>query len=390
VRLGIYADLLYRAENGDVSTDRAFIRFIGALADRVDELVLFGRLDPDPGRGPYRLPERIRFVPLPFYERVTSVMAIVRSLRRASSSFATELKGLDAVWIFGPHPVALEFVRRARARRTPVVLGIRQDFPEYIARRLPGRRWLWAVPAAHVLDRVFGLLARRLPTVLLGEALAAKYRVGAGRRVHVTGISLVPRSAVIAAEDALAKDWNGELRLLSVGRLDTEKNPLLLPEILERLRRGDASWRLMAVGTGPLADEVADRAARLDVAEAFELCGYVPHDDGLLDTYRESHAFLHVSLTEGVPQVLFEAHAAGLPVVATDVGGVATALGDGARGLLVPPGDAAAVVDACERLRSEPELRERLIREGLEFARAEAMEDQLDRLVAFLEAQLPR
>ena len=61
MRLGIYADLAYRADNDGVSTDRAFILFIAALAKRVDELVLFGRLDPRPGRAPYVLPERIRF-----------------------------------------------------------------------------------------------------------------------------------------------------------------------------------------------------------------------------------------------------------------------------------------------------------------------------------------
>src|SRR5262249_54859450 len=56
-----------------------------------------------------------------------------------------------------------------------------------------------------------------------------------------------------------------------------------------------------------------------------ELLGYVPLDDGLLDVYRTSHVFLHVSWTEGLPQVLFEASAAGTPVVATDTGGVGAA-----------------------------------------------------------------
>ena len=68
------------------------------------------------------------------------------------------------------------------------------------------------------------------------------------------------------------------------------------------------------------------------------MLGYVPIDGGLLDLYRSSHAFLHVSWTEGLPQTLFEAFASGLPVVATAVGGVPAAVGDAA--LLVEPGDA--------------------------------------------------
>jgi glycosyltransferase involved in cell wall biosynthesis len=224
--------------------------------------------------------------------------------------------------------------------------------------------------------------------VVVGEALGARYGHGTTQRIHVTGISLVPRADVVAADDAVKKDWSGELRLLSVGRLDAEKNPLLLPEILARVREQSAAWRLVAVGEGPLAAGIETRAAELGVADGLELPGYVSHADGLSELYYKSHAFLHVSHTEGLPQVLFEAQAAGLPVVATDVGGVAAALGHGERGLLVKPADAAAAAQACERLRREPELRNTLIRRGLEFARRESMETQLDELVTFLRSQI--
>ena len=56
----------------------------------------------------------------------------------------------------------------------------------------------------------------------------------------------------------------------------------------------------------------------------------MPVDDGLMDVYRTADVFLHVSWTEGLPQVLFEAWAAGVPVVATAVGGVPAAAGDAA------------------------------------------------------------
>jgi glycosyltransferase involved in cell wall biosynthesis len=385
VRLGIYADLVYHVDDRGVSTDRAFILFIDALAERIDELVLFGRLAPAPGRAAYAVSERIRFVALPHYARVTSIRRLLRSLVGARRTFAAELGRVDAVWLFGPHPIALELARIARARQVPVILGIRQDFPQYIAHRLPSRRWVWAIPVAHVLDHTFRLLARRLPTVVVGEALGARYGCRNGSDLLVTGISLVSRSTVAALEDAVTKDWSGELRLLSVGRVDAEKNPLLLPDILARLGR-TGRWRLIVAGEGPLADAVAAQAAELGVDDRLELRGYVSHGDGLRRLYETSHALLHVSRTEGVPQVLFEALAAGLPVVATDVGGVAGALGHGERGLLVPPGNAAAAAEACERLRREPALRSAFIRKGLEFARAESIESQLDRLVGFLDA----
>jgi glycosyltransferase involved in cell wall biosynthesis len=376
VRLGVYSDDVYRLERGTLTSDRAFIWFVTQLAHRLGEVVLLGRLDPRGGRSPYELPsEGVRFVALPWYERTSDLRGLAGSVRGSRRAFAAELARVDAVWLFGPHPLALEFARIARRARVPVFLGVRQDFPGYIA----GRLGTWAVPAAHALERAWRLLARRHPTVAVGEPLGRAYAEGRAP-VLVTGFSLVGTAELTPVEEALARDWSGELRLLSVGRLDPEKNPLLLPEILARLR---GRWRLAVVGTGPLAGVVEARARELGVANRLELLGYLPHGPKLRREYRRSHAFLHVSLTEGLPQVLVEAHSSGLPVVATAVGGVAAALQGGELGLLVPPRNAEAVARALGRLAVDAALRERLVRAGLEHASQETLEANLDRLAAF-------
>ena len=379
----MYTDLVYRAEGETLTTDLSFIVFVTSIAPRVGEVVLFGRLDPKPGRSHYELPrEGVRLVPLPHYPRVTSIGPLLRSVRRARAAFSAELDRLDAVWLFGPHPLALEFARIARRRGKTVFLGIRQDFPKYIAGRLPSRGWLWAVPVAHALEQAFRRLSRTAPTVVVGEDLGRRYRRHGGR-VLSTGFSLVRDSDLVPVEQALARLWDGpELRLLTVGRLESEKNPLLLPEILAELRRRDERWRLRAVGDGPMAVDVERRARELGVSATLELPGYVALP-ALWQEYRSSHAFLHVSLTEGLPQVLFEAQAAGLPVVATDVGGVRAGLGDGASGLVVPPRDAQAAAAAVDRLRAEEPLRRRLVEASLANAARETMDAQLDRVAAF-------
>lgn len=385
MRVGVYADLVYRREGEDVSTDRAFVLFVCALAERDDvaEVVLFGRLHPEPGRAPYVLPAGVRHVALPHYPRVTDVAGVLRSLRGAVRTFRRRLPELDVVWLFGPYPVSVALALVARRARVPVVLGVRQDFPEYVRNRLPSRRWAWAVPAARTLEAVFRVLARRAPTVVVGEALAERYR-GGGGPVLATGFSLIRSGDVVTEEDALAAGWDGPVRLLTVGRVDTEKNPLLLPEIVALLRSRGVEASLTVVGTGPLEDDLRRRAEELGLAEAVSLRGYVPAGPELWALYRGAHAFLHVSRTEGLPQVLFEARAAGLPVVATDVGGVRAALGGGEEGLLVPPEDAAAAAGAVERLVRDPELRERLVRRGLATARRETTESQLEEIARLL------
>ena len=91
-----------------------------------------------------------------------------------------------------------------------------------------------------------------------------------------------------------------------------------------------------------------------------------------------------MSWTEGVPQVLFEAFAAGLPVVATAVGGVPEQVGDAA--VLVPPGSAGAAADALASLARDPALGERLAGRGLERVRARTLESESARVAAFIAA----
>ncbi|MGH2799670.1 MAG: glycosyltransferase, partial [Thermoleophilaceae bacterium] len=141
-------------------------------------------------------------------------------------------------------------------------------------------------------------------------------------------------------------------------------------------------WKLVVCGTGPMAPDLELRLRELGVDGAAELKGYVPVDGGLLDLYRESHVFLHVSWTEGVPQVLFECFATRVPLVATAVGGVAAAAGDAA--LLVPPGDAAAAARAVARVANEHELRTRLTEAGAR--RVRTVEQEARRTARFLQA----
>jgi len=175
------------------------------------------------------------------------------------------------------------------------------------------------------------------------------------------------------------RDYGGHLQVLSVGRLDAEKNPLLLVDVLAELRAHDPRWRLVVAGDGPLRARLIQRLAELKVAEYADLRGYVPVDRGLLDLYRDSHLLLHVSWTEGFPQVLIEAFGSCLPVVATAVGGVAETVGDAA--LLVPPGDAVAAARALSRLAGDPALRERLMLRGGAIARSRTLESETRRVV---------
>jgi glycosyltransferase involved in cell wall biosynthesis len=350
---------------------------MASLRPSFDRLVVLGRLQPEPGRWNYRLPDDVEFVGLPHYLSLLHAPRALGALVRSLGRFWRALDDVDVVWLLGPYLQSIAFVGVARLRRRRVVLGVRQDLPRYVRSRHPERRWTHL--AAVVLEATYRLLARRYPTAVVGPELARNY--GRARRLLELTVSLVRERDIVADG---RRDYDGRLQILSVGRVDREKNPLLLAEVLAQLRAGDPRWRLVVCGDGPLRPALEERLAELGLAEHAELRGYVPVDRGLMDLYRESHALLHVSWTEGLPQVVFEAFAAGLPIVASAVGGIPAAVGDAA--LLVEPGDAGEASRALRRVVDDAALRRRLVEDGLRRVGEHTLERESERLARFLAA----
>jgi glycosyltransferase involved in cell wall biosynthesis len=377
MRLGAYTDYTYHRQNGQVYGDRAFAIFLAALADRVDGLTIFGRVDPGSARARYPL-GAVEFVELPYYATLAEPVAVFRALPGAIRRFWRALGGVDSVWVMGPHPVSIPLALLAVLRRKRVVLGVRQNLPAMIANRHPRSRSLRF--AALVMEGVFRVMSRFLPVVVVGPELAANYRHS--RDLLEITVSLVTDADLVEPAVAEQKPYDRELRLLSVGRLDPEKNPVLLADTLARARATGADWRLDVCGEGPMRTALEQRLEELALSEFADVSGYLPLRPDLLDRYRSSHALLHNSLTEGLPQVLVEAAASGLPIVATNVGGIADALGDAA--LLVPPGDPDAAAQALTEVATDGARRQRLIEAGHAFAAEHVLDRELDRLAAFI------
>jgi glycosyltransferase involved in cell wall biosynthesis len=387
-RLGVYQDGPFRVVETDEGqrlapdpADAPFFRFVAEVGARFDAFAVFARVV-DEGGADVRslLPAETRVVRLPDYGSLRRLGGVVGAALGTGRAFWRGLAYVDVVWAFGPHPYELLLVTLASLRGKRVVLGVRQDTPAYFRSRLPSARWKPILVGIDAMDALHRLVAGRVAATVVGEANARRYRRG---EVLAITPSLVPTDAVAA--EPPQRDWTGEIALLSVGRIDAEKNPLLLVEALAELeRRRPGVYRLRWAGIGPLVEDVRRRAAELGVGDRLELLGYLPFPE-LLPFYRGAHAFVHVSFTEGVPQVLTEAMAAGAPVVATDVGGVRAALDDGRAGLLVPPADLDALVDAVMQIADDEALRRRLAERGLELARNRTLEAEAARVAAFLQ-----
>jgi glycosyltransferase involved in cell wall biosynthesis len=378
-RLAVFCDFSYRRDGDLITAELPFSLFLDALARHFGAVTLIGRLDPTGSRFAYEM-SGIELAPLPYYASGADLRAVMRALPAAVRQFWAVLGRVDVVWVLGPNPPhAIVFALLALARRKQLVLGVRQQLPRLIRHRHPGRPHVWL--AAWVLEQMFRLLGRAAGVVVVGPELAREYRHS--RRLHTALISLLSEADVAAASDDHRDYGAADLRLLSVGRLDPEKNPLLMIDILRDALRTDPRWRLEVCGDGTLAEALRARAVQLGVSDRLVMHGHIGFGDPLWRLYRSSHALLHVSMTEGMPQVLLEAFAARLPVVATAVGGVPEMAGG--RGLLMPPRDGAAGAAALQRLLDDPAERARHVEAGVEYVREHTLQAESARLARFLE-----
>lgn len=148
----------------------------------------------------------------------------------------------------------------------------------------------------------------------------------------------------------------GAIHLGIVGRLVPVKGHVLLFEALARLGPPDSA-RLVVLGDGPLEAGLRQEAARLGIEKAVRFVGFRTN---AMDYMAHLDMLVLASSHEGLPYTVLEAMHLGVPIVSTAVGGPAEVLRDGETGLLVPPGDPAALASALERAIADASLRRRL------------------------------
>jgi glycosyltransferase involved in cell wall biosynthesis len=159
--------------------------------------------------------------------------------------------------------------------------------------------------------------------------------------------------------------------ILCVGRLVCHKGHDVLLEAVSQLPR-DRQWYLVIAGNGPLLSSLTRKCIDLGIADR------VTFKTGLLDKeleqeYQRASIFVlptvPVNGTEGFGIVLLEAMAHRLPIIASNIGGVAEVLDKGSCGVLVEPGDAKRLCDAIRRVADDASLREALTSSALERLR---------------------
>jgi glycosyltransferase involved in cell wall biosynthesis len=253
------------------------------------------------------------------------------------------------------------------------LLSRRVDFP---VRRSIGSRLLWALPIEGIAAISEGVR----------EALA---RSGVDRRrirVVPSGIDLAPFEAPVdrGALRARLGIEAGEILALQVAALAPHKSQSDLLRAAALARERAPSLRVWIAGEGALRAALEAEHRALGLGTEVRLLGY---REDVTDLLRAADLFVVSSSLEGMGTATLDAMAAGLPVAATRTGGIPEIVADGETGLLVPPGDPAALAGAMVRLARDPGLRARLGAEGQVKVRAFSA-DRTEELTSALYADL--
>ena len=158
--------------------------------------------------------------------------------------------------------------------------------------------------------------------------------------------------------------------VLMTARLADEKGHLVLLEALAALRRAGTPMRAIFIGSGPVAELLADATNRLDLSDVVTWMGAQP-PSVVHQQLQACDIFCLPSFAEGLPVVLMEAMAVGRPVVTTYISGIPELVENNVTGLVLPAGRSDLLADALLRLVNDGELRAQLVKAGR--TRVEAM-----------------
>lgn len=379
----VYHMPFWRDADGSLrEIEGSFARYVDSLAPYFDEISLCVPVISRPsGQGTAIRSGNVTLAPLPsfdgpvhFYPRLWAV--IPRLMRW--------VRGVDLVHCRVPTPAAIFAFWAARLFRRPVILlvvgDLRALLPSVPYRGL--KRLLWRL-YTEFEERNIAVMARCSLTFANGPALTAKHSSPDTMVVETNTTTIGERDIAQRADTCDGP----RIRLLSVSRIEPRKGLRVLPAAVRALIDSgiDATLDIVGPTVGRPGEHeknaILDEARRHGIADRIVFRGPLPLDV-LLPSYAQYDVFVLPTLPgEGIPRVLLEAMAAGLPVVTTRVAGIPGLVTSDVNGLLVddPSGDTLAA--AIARIVREPALRRTLIANAYATARRHTLEAQAQRMM---------
>lgn len=253
----------------------------------------------------------------------------------------------DLLHVFTPDTGATLIIRAGKEAGIPVLYH-EMGTPHYLPPLEPYYRRL---------EKVLPLCSE---VAALSPTLAKQW---SERFPFLSSVSVLPLltedSEMLNVSAKLATNGKHETIFGYAARIEVGKGPFVLAEALAQLRQKRDDVHVRLAGTGPAVQEVKARVRNLQLNGSWEFVGSYDGTVGCSAFMRTLDVFVLPSFAEGTSKSVIEAMSHGLPIITTTVGGLPDLLTPSA-GILIPPGDSAALADAMQFLASDPVLRKQM------------------------------
>lgn len=282
------------------------------------------------------------------FKKIAKKLSVVRSLRLKKIILR---ESPDVVVVFLPEPslrLMLETKLSRKLRKIPIIISVRND------------------PKVEYKNSLIRFIMKKIYANVSGMVYqtedAKKFFRGFIKTKNQVVISnpIDEKTLVAPKVDGLRRDV-----VISVGRLEKQKNQkMLIRAFSEAIKDKRTNYKMEIYGKGTLREDLYDLIHKLGMDEKISLKGQT---DDIISRLNSSKIFVLSSSYEGLPNVLIEAMAMGLPVISTDCpcGGPRSIIEDGKNGILVKNEDERAMARAISKLMEDENVREKLAKEAL-------------------------
>lgn len=392
MRLAIVLTQPFWFDGKQYTTKYPFASFIVAISKHVDSLIVFVPLKRSTCTKAHHLVclnDNVKIIPYPFYESLKEqYLGAYRILPDFIKIFNHNKNLFDVCGFVSTSIISLVAFSFSKLYKKKVFLYLRADVQKAYTiqiRSLIGRSI--GLLLGYTEELFCRIMIKRNPTIVIGEGLYRKYNKK-HNSVYLFYSNLISKKIIKNSNPP--KKLIGEKGpiLLSVGRLVPQKGMEFLVDAVDKLKnRKDYSPLCYIVGSG-IEEKILKRIIKKKELEPyFIFLGNIPWGEKLFDIYRKSDLFILPSITEGFPKTIFEAMALGVPVIASDVGGISGIIKNEFNGILVQAKSSRKIVSAIIKIWTNEVMYNKIIGNGLRTVKNYTVEKQTKRLVSIIKTE---
>lgn len=331
------------------------------------------------------MPEDVEIIELPGFNGVVDfIKKSIWILPKLIPILRKEIEKADAVIVMHDDFLGLVALLQARKQKKPHLLFLGGNQVEVVRNKYTGLKKWGAISLACLFEKIDQYWMDHGLTVLVTGREMIDRLSAPGRRIYPYFTSLISGEDIIyrKPQDIFLNSAN----ILYAGFLTENKGVDILLQAFANFRKKYCATeaKLHIAGDGYFRPNLEKICQRLGITESVIFYGFIGDKERLKQLFLNSDLFVLPSKSEGIPKVLLEAMAYGVPILTTNVGGIPDIIQNEVNGLMVSPNSIEELEKGIARILVNRQFRQKLIEGGYLFIREHTKEKQAKRIVKYL------